>query len=110
LYLRQTGEYIACCGLHLRDPENGILELGCHLRHPFWSQRLGREAASAPLDHGFCALGAKAVFASHNPSNTASRAFLQQLGFRHTHDEYYAPTQRIEPCYLLQAPQLPLTC
>jgi hypothetical protein len=26
---------------------------------------------------------------------------LQYLGFRYSHDEYYPPTQVVEPCYLL---------
>jgi RimJ/RimL family protein N-acetyltransferase len=104
LFLRETGEYIGCCGLHPRDPGNRILELGCHLRRAFWSQSLGREAARAALDHGFQTHQATAIFASHHPSNAASRAFLQHLGFTHTHDEYYSPSQMIEPCYLLQEP------
>jgi RimJ/RimL family protein N-acetyltransferase len=105
LFLRETGVFIGCCGLHPRDPANRILELGCHLRRAFWSQNLGREAARSALDHGFETHQAKAVFASHHPMNAASRAFLQHLGFTYTHDEYYPPTDMIEPCYLLQKPQ-----
>jgi RimJ/RimL family protein N-acetyltransferase len=104
LFLKEGEEHIGCCGFHTRDQPNGVWELGCHLRHAFWSKSLGREAATAAIDHGFRALGFKAIFAGHHPSNTASRNFLQHLGFRYTHDELYPATQLIEPCYLLSRP------
>ena len=80
---------------------NGVWELGCHFRHEFWSEGLGREAATVVIDYGFRALGFKAIFAGHHPSNAASRNFLQHLGFQYTHDELYPATQLIEPWYLL---------
>ena len=104
LFLRGTGEHIGCCGFHVRDQSNGIWELGCHLRHAFWSKSLGREAATAAIHHGFHALGFEAIFAGHHPSNTASRNFLQHLGFQYTHDEFYPATQLMEPCYILNRP------
>ena len=104
IFLEQTGEYIGCCGFHPRDPSNGIWELGCHRRREFWSRRLGREAATAVIEYGFYTRGFKAIFAGHHPSNTASRNFLQHLGFQYTHDELYPATGLIEPCYLLNPP------
>jgi RimJ/RimL family protein N-acetyltransferase len=101
LFLIGTGEHIGCCGFHPRDQSHGVWELGCHLRRAFWSQSLGREAASAVIDHGFRTLGFHAVFAGHHPANKASRDFLQHLGFRYTHNELYPATQLIEPCYRL---------
>jgi [ribosomal protein S5]-alanine N-acetyltransferase len=105
LFLLETGKHIGCCGLHPRDLTHGVWELGCHLRRAFWSQRFGREAAQAAITYGFDTLGAEAIFAGHHPSNTASRDFLRHLGFRHTHDEFYPPTQLVEPCYLLTRPE-----
>jgi RimJ/RimL family protein N-acetyltransferase len=107
IFLRETGEHIGCCGFHARDPANGVWELGCHLRRGFWSRSLGREAAAAVIDYGFHTLGFKAIFACHHPSNTASRSFLQHLGFQYTHDELYPATQLIEPCYRLNPPRAP---
>ncbi len=104
IFLMETGEHIGCCGLHPRDPSKGVWELGCHLRRAFWSRNLGREAAKAVIDYGFRVLDVKAVFAGHHPANGASRSFLQHLGFQFTHDEFYPPTQLIEPCYLLTRP------
>ena len=102
MFLLETGEHIGCCGFHPRDKASGIWELGCHLRRAYWSQALGREAAQAVIDYAFSKLGAAAIFARHHPLNLASKRFLQYLGFRYTHDEFYPPTQIVEPCYLLR--------
>jgi ribosomal-protein-alanine N-acetyltransferase len=104
LFLTGTGEHIGCCGFHKRDQPNGVWELGCHLRHAFWSKSLGREAATAVIDYGFRALGFRAIFAGHHPLNVGSRNFLQHLGFQYTHDEFCPATQLLEPCYLLNKP------
>jgi RimJ/RimL family protein N-acetyltransferase len=101
IFLLATGEHIGCCGLHPRDASHGIWELGCHLRRAFWSRSLGREAARAVIVHAFREPRVQALFAGHHPLNTASRNFLRDLGFHHTHDEFYPPTQLVEPCYLL---------
>lgn len=106
MFLLETDEHIGCCGIHPRDKENGVWELGCHLRRAFWSKSLGREAAEAVIRYAFDTLGVSAIFAGHHPSNSASQRFLQYLGFRYTHDEFYPPTQVMEPCYLLTAPRI----
>jgi RimJ/RimL family protein N-acetyltransferase len=43
------------------------------------------------------------LFAGHNPKNEASRQLLEKLGFRYTHDEYYAPTGLNHPSYMMTA-------
>ncbi len=101
IFLRETGEHVGCCGLHPHDDAHGVWELGCNLRRSFWSQHLGREAAQAVIGHAFNVLDAQAIRAGHHPSNEASRRFLQHLGFRYTHDEFYPATQLMEPFYLL---------
>jgi RimJ/RimL family protein N-acetyltransferase len=53
------------------------------------------------MEYAFRALGVKALFAGHNPGNTASRRVLEKLGFRYTHDAYYPPTGLNHPSYLL---------
>jgi [ribosomal protein S5]-alanine N-acetyltransferase len=101
IFLLVTGEHVGCCGLRPRDRSRGIWELGCQLRRAFWSKGLGREAAGAVIAHSFDVLNVTALHAGHHPSNVASARFLQHLGFRYTHDEFYLPTQLMEPCYLL---------
>jgi RimJ/RimL family protein N-acetyltransferase len=107
MFLLETGEHIGCCGFHPRDKPMDVWELGCHLRRAYWSQALGREAAQAVIAYAFSTLGAAAIFAGHHPENSASQRFLQYLGFRYTHDEFYPPTQIVEPCYLLSANDIP---
>jgi RimJ/RimL family protein N-acetyltransferase len=56
------------------------------------------------ISYAFETIGAKALFAGHHPENAASRRVLAKLGFRHTHDELYAPTGLLHPSYLLERP------
>jgi ribosomal-protein-alanine N-acetyltransferase len=95
------GAHVGCCGLRPYRPAEAIHELGVHIRPPFWRRGLALEAARAVIAHAFAALGARALFAGHNPDNHASRAMLTRLGFRYSHDELYRPTGRLHPSYLL---------
>jgi [ribosomal protein S5]-alanine N-acetyltransferase len=103
VFLRETGQHVGCCGLQPHDDGNGIYELGFQLRQKYWGHGFGREAAQAAISHSFTALGVRTLYAGHHPLNDASRRLLQGLGFRYTHDEFYAPTGQIEPCYLLRS-------
>ena len=102
VFLRETGDHVGCCGLRPHDLAKGVWEFGCQLRRAYWSQHLGREAGEAVISYSFNELGVEALYAGHHPDNIASRDFLLQLGFVHTHDELFALTQVIEPCYLLR--------
>lgn len=103
IFLRLTGEHLGCCGLRPYDPAKGVLELGFHLRRAYWGQGYASEAARAAMEYAFCTLGAKVLFAGHNPLNKVSRTLLNKLGFTYTHDEYYQPTGCNHPSYLLTA-------
>jgi RimJ/RimL family protein N-acetyltransferase len=109
IFLLKTGEHVGCCGLRPHDADNGVLELGFQLRQAYWNCGLGREAAQAAIAYGFNSLGARALYAGHHPANDASRRLLQSLGFRYTHNEFYPPTQEIEPCYSITREDYPLT-
>lgn len=97
LFLRDTGAFIGVCGL--RPYEEGILELGVHILHDYWHAGYATEAARRCMDYAFSDLHAKALFAGHNPKNTASRGLLLKLGFRYDHDEFYIPTGLYHPSY-----------
>lgn len=99
LFLLATGEPIGCCGLRPYKPT--IPELGAHLKEAHWGKGYAQEAARAVIDYAFQTLGATALFAGHNPHNTASRSLLLKLGFRYTHDEHYPATGLEHPSYLL---------
>jgi RimJ/RimL family protein N-acetyltransferase len=103
IFLRDAGEHVGCCGLRPYQLERRVLELGFQIRRARWGQGLATEAALAVIEHAFARLRAAALFAGHNPRNTASRHLLTKLGFRYTHDEHYAPTGLMHPSYLLEA-------
>lgn len=101
VYLRETGMLAGCCGLRPCASGENTLEMGVHLKKECWGQGLASEACGAVIDHAFGTLGAEALFAGHNPKNTASAQMLKKLGFRYTHDEFYEPTGLNHPSYLL---------
>ena len=92
IFLLTTGDHVGCCGLHVYERENEIYELGFHLRKAHWGSGYAKKAAKAMLAYAFYVCDFSALFAGHNPANEASRRLLTTLGFRYTHDEYYAPT------------------
>jgi RimJ/RimL family protein N-acetyltransferase len=71
------------------------------LRPQHWGRGLAQEAAEAVIPYAFQTIGAKALSAGHHPENTVSKKLLEKLGFRYTHDKFYAPLQMRLPYYLL---------
>lgn len=102
IFLRAGGEHLGCCGLRPYQLEEGIYELGFHLRAEHWGQGFASESARAAIGYAFEVIGASALFAGHHPENVASRRLLEKLGFRYTHDEFYPPTGLRHPSYLLE--------
>ena len=105
IFLLATGEHVGCCGLRPHGKDPGVPELGVHISSRHWRQGYAFEAASRVVDHAFKTIGAKALFAGHNPANSASRGLLTRLGFVYTHDELYEPTGLHHPSYLLTRSQ-----
>jgi len=101
IFLLSDDSHAGCCGLHPYDLPQGIYEIGFHIRPNYWRRGFASEAARSVMEHAFKALGAKGLFAGHNPRNDPSRLLLAKLGFRYTHDEYYAPTGLEHPSYLM---------
>jgi [ribosomal protein S5]-alanine N-acetyltransferase len=101
IFLRNSGEFIGCCGLRPRVGHSHTPEMGVHLRPEFWRRGLAREACQKVIDVAFEDKEIKAIFAGHNPNNSASARLLKDLGFKHTHDEFYPPTGLMHPSYLL---------
>ncbi|WP_147819614.1 GNAT family N-acetyltransferase [Salidesulfovibrio onnuriiensis] len=102
IFRLEDGEFVGCCGLRSHDRERAVLEIGFHIRRAHWGQGYATEAARAVIAYAFGSLGASALFAGHNPANTASARLLEKLGFVYTHDEFYPPTGLLHPSYLLQ--------
>ncbi len=101
LFLLATGEHVGCCGLRPYPPEQGVYEIGFHLRPAYWGQGIAAEAARAAIGYAFNQLSVAALFAGHHPANAPSRRVLQKLGFRYVRDELYPPTGLLHPSYLL---------
>jgi [ribosomal protein S5]-alanine N-acetyltransferase len=101
IYFLETNQNVGCCGLRPYDSENNIFEIGIHLKENYWGKGLAREACSAVIEYAFNTLGVSALFAGHNPKNTASAQLLKKLGFTYTHDEFYPPTGLLHPSYLM---------
>lgn len=81
MFLVDTGELVGCAGLRPRDVEERVYQLGFHLCARSWGQGLATEAAMAVASFALRELGATALFAGHNPKNTASARVLAKLGF-----------------------------
>lgn len=98
IFSLSSGDLIGCCGL--RPHGKNEYEIGFHLNPEYWGKGYAVEAANAVIEYAF-SIGAKKLFAGHNPNNTASQKLLKKLGFRYIGDEYYEPTKLYHPSYEL---------
>jgi RimJ/RimL family protein N-acetyltransferase len=104
VFLLAGDEFVGCAGLRPYQPEKKIYELGAHLLPAYWGQGFASEASQAIIDLAFSTLGAQGLIAGHHPNNAASRKLLPKLGFRYVGEEFYAPTDMVEPTYILESP------
>ena len=105
VFLLDSGEHVGCAGLRPYKLDEGIYELGVHLRPEFWRQGLAPEAAGGVRDYAFQTLRAEGLFAGHHPANTASGRMLEKAGFRFIGEQFYEPLGWIEPAYMLMKPR-----
>jgi RimJ/RimL family protein N-acetyltransferase len=103
IFLRSSRVHVGCCGLRPYRPPGNIYEIGFHICSLHWGNGYATEAALRAIDYAFQDLAVGGLFAGHHPENTASRHLLQKLGFRYTHDEFYAPTGLQHPSYMMTA-------
>lgn len=101
IYIKESNKNIGCCGLRPYNFEKDIFEIGVHLKEEYWGCGLAVEACLAVIEYAFKTLNVNAIFAGHNPKNTASAQLLKKLGFTYTHDEFYPPTGLEHPSYLM---------
>lgn len=99
----RTNDFIGCGGLRPYQFNNGIYEIGFHLRTKYWGNGYGTEVAQAVIRYAFDILKVSNLFAGHNPNNLGSARLLTKLGFHYVNDEYYAPTGLYHPSYLYHA-------
>jgi ribosomal-protein-alanine N-acetyltransferase len=99
-----SGEHAGCAGLRPFHDRAGLLELGVHVARPFWSARLGEEAARAVIAWAWQHTSAAALVAGHGPENVNSKALIERLGFVYTHHEPWGSQARMHPYYRLNRP------
>ncbi len=97
----KTNEFIGSCGLRPYKPNEGIFEIGAHIKKDLWQQGYALESAQSVIEYSFSNLKVNALFAGHNPEHHTSKRLLHKLGFKYTHDEYYEPTGLHHPSYIL---------
>jgi [ribosomal protein S5]-alanine N-acetyltransferase len=102
IFLLEGDQHVGCAGLRPYQIEDGVYELGFHLRGLYAGQGLATEVGRAVIDYAFDEFNASALFAGHHPANEASRRVLLKLGFIYTRDQLYAPTGLLHPSYLLR--------
>ncbi len=103
IFLLSNDDHVGCCGLRPYDLSQGVYEIGFQICSKHWRRGFASEGARAVMEYAFDKLGVSGLFAGHNPKNEASRQLLEKLGFRYTHDEYYAPTGLNHPSYMMTA-------
>lgn len=104
-FLLADGDFAGCCGLRPYKPKEKICELGFHFRPVYWGKGLAMESAQAVIKHASESVRPAGLFAGHHPENLASQKVLEKLGFVFTHEELYAPTDRMHRCYFLKLPK-----
>lgn len=109
VFLRESGDFIGCCGLRAFDSEpgdleQGIYELGFHLKPEYWGRGYAGEAARAVVAYAFDHLHLNGLFAGHHPENVNSGKLLLKLGFVPAGTQYYPPTGLEHPAYRLKNP------
>ena len=98
----EDGDFVGCCGLRPYHREEGIPELGFHLRPKYWGRGLAGEAATAVIRFAFRTLGYAGLSAGHHPENLNSKKVLERLGFRYAQDEPFPALGMDIPYYLLR--------
>jgi len=82
-------QFVGCCGLRPYKLDEGIPELGFHLRSRFWGRSLAPDPATAVIGQAVSTLGAKALAAGHHPENASRKKVLGKLGFHYSHYEFF---------------------
>ncbi|MEO0563658.1 MAG: GNAT family protein [Chloroflexota bacterium] len=79
--LKSTGDVIGMGSLQAITPPHLRAELAYEIDQNYWRQGYGAEAARAILNFGFSEMKLHRIEAITEPSNEASRALLEKVGF-----------------------------
>ena len=82
IILKNTGELIGSCGIHVSNPENREGWLGYCLNRNFWGRGYATETARGLVKFGFAKLDLHRLFATCDPENSASAHVLEKSGMK----------------------------
>jgi RimJ/RimL family protein N-acetyltransferase len=80
--LRESGEIIGGCGIHIRQPEHHGAEIGYCFNRAFWGQGYATETMAGLLRFGFEELQMHRIYARCDPLNIGSERVMQKNGLR----------------------------
>jgi RimJ/RimL family protein N-acetyltransferase len=80
--LRENGEIIGGCGIHLLRPKQRTAEIGYCFNKNYWGQGYATEAATALLKFGFETLNSHRIVATCDPRNLRSVRVLENCNLR----------------------------
>ena len=92
--LKATGEFIGFVGLHKpKDtlPFSPCVEIAWRLHKNFWGNGYATEAAKEALKYSFETLGLNELVSFTTVLNYRSRAVMERLGLRNTHQNFNRP-------------------
>ena len=104
-YERSTGALVGRGGLsRIQFAGQERLEIGWALLRPFWGQGYATEIGRAGVAFAFDELGADEVISFTETGNTRSRAVMERLGFRYSHDFIWETDSMRCALYVLTRP------
>lgn len=81
IVLKEQNKVIGSIGLHDREKNPKVLELGYVLSKDYWGQGLMTEAVQGILDYAFTVLDLEAITCGHFIENKASQRIIEKVGF-----------------------------
>ena len=92
--LTDSGRFIGFVGLSVPRrvlPCSPCVEIGWRLAHAYWGKGYASEAARAALQIGFARLGLPEIVSFTALGNLRSRAVMERIGMRDTHQDFEHP-------------------
>jgi RimJ/RimL family protein N-acetyltransferase len=92
--LRSSGQFIGFVGLSIparRFSFSPCVEVGWRLARAHWGRGFATEAARAALRVGFEQLGLNEIVSFTSVLNVRSRAVMERIGMRNTHEDFEHP-------------------
>lgn len=91
--VKATRQFVGFVGLNTNGvtPRGENVEIGWRLGREAWGKGYATEAALAALHFAFTELALDSVVAFTTPNNLRSRAVMERLGMRNTHENFNHP-------------------